>query len=195
MRPSGSKKRKWPWVLGIAIILPVLVVVWLDSTIASSHIIDPRSIVAHTREELVDLYWEHKDELQEIAEIVLASDAFKQRIIDNNDDYGQTRFESGTGVFPDEDWNKIVALYQKIRCYDIVRHCWGGVDGAVSIDFREKKADGQDISTRLFYFKDLHTMEFYKLHRYSYNQFGWRQTLEPIDGGWYAYESVIPRET
>ena len=188
MCTSKSQKRRWLYFLGIAIILFALILLWFDRTIASQWIINPRSITSYTKEELVNLYWENKDELNEVAEIVLANDGLKQRIIDNHDDYGEIRFMSDKGYFPEEEWNKIVALYKKIRCNEIVRLIWGGKDGVVYVDWRSKKTDGHEIYTALYYFKDVNTMEFYKQHYMgTIGQF----VLEQIDGGWYVYENII----
>lgn len=195
MCTARSIKRKWPWFLGIAIILLVLVLIWLDRTIASSGIIDPRSAATYTREELVNLYWENKDDMDEVALAVLASNAIKQRIIDSNEDDWQIHSDFEKGDFPEANWNMIVALFHKIKCYEVVRHCWYGVDGAFSIDFGERKVDGKDTSYSLFYFRDVDTMEFYRDNRYTYSGLGWKEGLEYIDGGWYVHERIIPRGT
>lgn len=185
MRLSQKSKKRWLWVFGTVGVVLALVLIWRLSWTGAPDIIPPRSVATYTKEQLADLYWEHKDEFNKVAEIVLASDAFRQRIIDNNDDDWGIRSEYLKDDFPEEGWGEIVDLFKVIRPYMIMRSLREGRD-VVYFSFASQKTSGLEISTSLYYFKSAGTMEKYK-------DYFWVGVLEHLDGYWYIGEHTMAR--
>ena len=125
--------------------------------------------IVYTRDELIDIYWENKDELTEVAEIVLASDSLWQKIIDIDDSGFCIHDKADKQYFSEEDWEKIDVLFKKIRPYMIIRKR----GGAVFIDFAYGKKEGHEIGTSLRYFNDEETYMSDKTE------------LRYLDGYWY----------
>ena len=179
MQIFRNRKKGCFWLLGIVAILLILV-----SLITGSN--PPFIIIgkptAYTTDELADLYWERKDELGEVAEIVLGSGAFLQRMIDNYDDDRGILTEYVKDDFSKEEWDKIVKLFRAIRPYMIMRSLKAG-DDVIYFVFGQRKVDDHTYDTMLFYFKNPETAEYYK--RYT-----WVGTLEHLDGNWYIGEDI-----
>jgi len=146
-------------------------------------IIPINSITVYTKEELIDLYWEYKDKLNEVAEIVLASDSLLQEIIDNKD---IERDVGSSSHFSKKDWEKIIDLYENIRPLTIERELYG----AVGIYFGRQKVDKDYVSYSLRYFRNDVTLEYYKYQHFRYR---WEKDFEHIDGYWYIRTRIIPR--
>ena len=151
-----------------------------------SRIIPFDSTVAYTKVELIDLYWEHKDELNKVAEIILASDSLLQEIIDNRDVERDVNNSSQKKHFSEDDWEKIVNLYENIRPLTIERELYG----AVGIYFGRQKVDKDYVSYSLRYFRNDVTLEYYKYQHFRYR---WEKDFEHIDGYWYIRTRIIPR--
>ena len=141
-------------------------------------IIPINSITVYTKEELIDLYWEYKDKLNEVAEIVLASDSLLQEIIDNKD---IERDVGSSSHFSKKDWEKIIDLYENIRPLTIERERFG----AVGIYFGQLKVDNDYISNSLRYFRNEETLEYYQKNR-------WEEQFEHLDGYWYISSLIMP---
>ena len=136
-------------------------------------IIPYSSTIAPTKSELIDLYWEYKDELTEVAEIILASDSLRQELIDNNDVEIDVCAKSQKEHFSEEDWEKVVNLYEKIRPYTIERRR----SGAVYIFFAPIKTKGGCISNSL---------------HYKYKPGTWPQGMgPPLDGDWHIHSEFF----
>ena len=148
-------------------------------------IIPFESEVAWTKEELIEVYWEYKEELDEVAEIVLASESLYERMRETNDD-GFISSEAYKKYFSEGDWEKIVDLFEKIRPSELIRSLRLS-DDVVSIDFKGRNVEGDHIWASLYYFKNPETAEAYK--GYSFVGDG----LEHLDGYWYINEKL--RET
>ena len=145
-------------------------------------IIPIKSSIIYTKDELIDQYWEHKDKLNEVAEIVLASDSLLQEIIDNKDLERDVWSSSQKKHFSEDDWEKIVDLYENIRPYTIERERFG----AIGIYFNLLKADNNYVSYSLHYFRDEETLEYYQKNR-------WKKEFEHLDGYWYISSLIMPR--
>ncbi len=184
MRLFQKRKKRWFWFLGTVGILLALVLMWRLSWRGAPSIIPSRHVATYTKDELADLYEAHKDEFNKVAEIVLASDAFRQRIIDSHEGDWEIKTEYVKDDFSEGDWNEIVDLFQKIRPYMIMRSLVLG--DTVYFDFGHQKTSGMEISTSLFYFKSAATMEAYK-------GYIWVGDLEQLDGYWYIGEHVLAR--
>ena len=167
----------------LRIYIILISLIFLVACESSPYIIPRNSTVFYTKNELIDLYWEHDDELDEVAEIVLASKTLRQRIIDQKNDW-DIRFESDKRDFADDDWERIVYLFKEIRPLMIVRSLQGG--DVVYIDFGQRKVNGCWVSNTMFYFKNAETAE-------SYSRYTWVGKLEHIDGYWYVSERIDDR--
>lgn len=179
MQLSTKRKKRLLGFLGISTIF--LVLVYWCATSKSPFIISSGSVATYTKDELADLYWKHKDELDKVAEIVFASDALRQIIIDENDDDCGVYTEYDKRYFTESDWNEIVDLFKKIRPYLIMRSLRQG--DTVYFNFRHQKTSDMEISTSLYYFKSPATMEVYK-------GYSWVGDLEQLDGYWYIGEYI-----
>ena len=154
-----------------------LVLICLGACSNNHSIIPVGSTVAYTKDELIDSYWEYKDELNEVAEIVLSSESWLQFIVDNNHSGGLLSATSQAKYFSEEDWNAIVELFKEIRPIMIERRR----DEVVHIPFERIRAAGDYTGVCLFYIKDIETAEKYK-------NFIWVDNLEHLDGYWYIDE-------
>jgi len=150
-------------------------------TSCGGSIIPNNSIATYTKDELNDLYWENKDELNEVAKIILANEELYRQIIENNDVERDVWGKSQKKLFSNEEWGKIVDLYKKIRPYTIERRR----NGAIYIDFAQRKVGGSNISTSLYYFGSEETANAYRVSRF--------ETLEHLEGYWYINEWIFDR--
>ena len=161
----------------IAIVLLVLEL----SCESSSSIIPYESVIVWTKDELTEAFWEYEDELNEVAEIVLASKSLRQRY-DNNNQYMEIRSDNVKSDFSEEDWEKIVDLFKKIRPMMITRSIGVGED-LVYIDFKHREVDGGYMHIALHYFKNSETAE-----RYRNGTLYGGEEIEHLDGYWYIIE-------
>ena len=160
--------------VGISIISIALIIVAIYCFFAwrsAPWIIPIGSDIVYTKDEMIDMYWENKDELTEVAEIVLASDSLLQKIIDTDDDGWSINHKMEKQYFSEEDWEKVVVLFKKIRPYMIIRKR----SGAVFIDFAYGKKEGHEIGTSLRYFNDK------TAGKYTSD----KTELRHLDGYWY----------
>lgn len=147
---------------------------WLDSPF----IIPDRSIAYHSTTELIDLYWENKEELTQAAEAVLASEAFLQKIKEGYGGDEYIMFKSDIKYFSEDDWEIIVNVFKTFRPYTITRSLSDGYD-VVYISFGERIEDGTLMDHGLFYFKNPEAAK-------DYESYIWVGELEHIDGCWYV---------
>lgn len=179
MRLSRKGIKKWLWLLGILIFIFILI---RPFVFGGAFLIGRFSVASYTKEELGDLYWNNKDEFVNVAEIMLANDKIRQIIIDTHDDDWGVLTKNDKRFFPEEEWDQVEKLFKKIRPYMIMLSLRNN-DSVVYFNFNSRKVDGKKISTSLYYFKNVKTMELYKLYP-------WVGTLEQLDGYWYIGEYV-----
>ncbi|MCL2672269.1 MAG: hypothetical protein FWF10_09595 [Clostridiales bacterium] len=142
-------------------------------------IVPPQNILDYSTDEVTELYWAHKDALSEVAEIVLASDAFRQRIKDSRESEWAIGSDFVKDDFSEEDWSTIVDFFEKFRPSRLSSSLRNN-DNAVYIDFGEVEEDGSFIHTMLFYIKNPTTAQYY-----AETQAYWIGTMEQLDGYWY----------
>ena len=140
-------------------------------------IIPMENEIAWTGEELKEVYWEYKEELDEAAEIVLASDPLRKRMLETNDN-AFIRSLGYKEYFSDEDWEKVVDLFEKVRPYEMVRSLWDG--DVVRINFSRRNVEGGYYWSSLHYIKHPEIVEYYKRKLYV------GEGLEHLDGYWYV---------
>ena len=167
-------------ITAIAIINAIAIVLFVLPLGGPSPIISYKSEIVWTKDELTEAFWEYEDELNEVAEIVLASESFRQRR--DNNQFLEIRSDNVKNDFSEEDWEKIVDLFKKIRPYMITRSVGVGED-VVYIDFKRRKVDGGYMHIALHYFKNPETAEGYK----NGTVYGGKE-IEHLDGYWYIIE-------
>ena len=162
-------------------------------TQSPSSIIPSGSRIEWTKDDLSEAFWEYKDELNEVAEIVLASESLRQSMIGNdasedykdyNTNFGYIASEANKDYFSEEDWGKIVDLFKKIRPLEIVRSLRHG--DVVWIDFIGRKVDDGYLRTSLYYFRKPKTVDVYNSYIFSIGV-----ELEHLDGYWYIKTSPL----
>ena len=185
MNPLRNRKKFiWRGFRAVTIFIAIVCLTSCTSSpSSSSDIIPSDSLIAWTKEELIDLYGENKEELNEVAEIALACDTLKQRIVENHEDW-EIRYSSQSDWFSEDDWAKIVDLFEKIRPYMLMRSLREG-DDAIWFHFSYRKVEDGYIYISLYYFKNPETAEAYK----AYIDVG--EGLEHLDGYWYYTESFM----
>ena len=148
----------------------------------SPTIIPIDTLLVYTKEELANACWEYKEELNEVAKIVLENEAFERQIRNSREGDGSLIVEGSKVDYTDEEWEAIVDLFNKIRPYMLMRDIRNG-DNVFYITFFRTKIDDGYISTTLYYFQDADAVE-----RYQKNI--WVGALDHIDGGWYVGEDI-----
>ena len=180
---QNNKVWKLCKVISIVLVLSILVACG-----GIQFIIPLRSQEAHTKDELIELYWEYRGELHEVAEIVLTSEAFLQRIIDGPRNFAEIGSVSVKDDFSEEEWERIVDLFEKIRPFRITRTRYAGGDNVIYISFPSRRVDGYFVSAYLFYFECSERAREYKRH----NRF-WTGDLAYLDENWYVSEHIRER--
>jgi hypothetical protein len=162
----------------------LIVLACLSACNSPSPIVPNGCLVEWTKGEVIELYWEYKDEMNEVAEIVLACDTIRKRIIENYE-FGEISNNSQKSWFSEDDWYQITDLFEKIRPYMIVRSLREGDDDfdVVWIDFSPRYLKDGYVSSSLYYFKNPETAEEYKAYMVE------GETLEHLDGYWYIHEN------
>jgi len=162
-----------------AILIVVICLAACGRSYEPSRIIPRDSKIAWTKYEVMDLYWMYSDELDEVAEIVLTSDAFRQNATAGYD-YKSIINSDEEQFFSKEEWEKIIDLFEKIRTSQIVRS-WQEGEDIVRLNFNPLYRDRNWFITTLYYFKTPEIAEKYK----SANSL---DGLEHLNGYWYIYE-------
>lgn len=166
-------------IVFLCIILVVLAVYQLICWwINAPYIIPSNSLVSHTKYELIDLYYENKDELNKTAESILKSNSFLEKIKSGDDEDEYIMFKSDSQYFSESDWETIVDVFETLRPYSIDRSLRDGYD-VVYLVFAERTEDGVRRSNNLYYIKDLEAVKCYENNI-------WVGKLEHIDGYWYV---------
>ena len=136
----------------------------------------------YSEEDLKNLYFDHKDEFQEVVEIVLGSDSLLQHLKDTNDnDWGICTTDDAR-FFTKEDWEKIVAFSQDVKFTMIMRSLEDGED-TVYFVFRRKRENGKQIGVHLYKVANEKNLD-----SYSYEN----DTFEEIDENWWICFRVYP---
>jgi len=169
--------------VAIILIFISLIVICFLLSLEKGRIIPSHRIVKYSKDELTDLYWKYQNELNEVAEIIIASNSFRQSIRDSNDIDRGISTEATKQYFSEDEWNKIVDLFQKICPLMIMLSLRNG-DRVVYINFGLVKEKNYYISTSLYYFKNPYTAERYKEYIFI-------DSLEHLDGYWYIGENII----
>ena len=94
------------------------------------------------------------------------------------------RFLALVTSLSEDDWEKIVDLFEKIRPSMICRYLGKGED-VVFINFLPRKVDDGNMRVSLRYFKNPETLDFFK-EGDVYDG----KDLEHIDGNWYIIERL-----
>ena len=181
MNPLRNRKKFiWRGFRAVTIFIAIVCLTSCTSLPSTSTTIIPSdSTIAWTKEELKDLYWENKEELNEVAEIALACDMLKQQIVENHEDW-EICYSSQSDWFSEDDWAKIVDLFEKIRPYMLMRSL-RSEDDVIWFVFSYRKVEDGYIHISLYYFKNPQTAIAYKL----------AGSLEHLDGYWYVNEEFI----
>jgi len=179
MKPYKKNKKSLNWLKIIAIINAVVCLTACGSSYEPSRIIPKDSKIAWTKYEVIDLYWMYSEELDEVAEILLGNDAFRQSVIEgyNYVYIGSTRERE---FFSDEDWESIVGLFEKTRM-DMIYRSWQEGDDIVHLNFNPLYRDRNWFITTLYYFKNPEIAEKYKKAKSL-------DGLEHLNGYWYINE-------
>jgi len=188
MEKIGNKKGWMRKFFKITVIF--LVLIGLVSCGGSpTPIIPRRSVIAPEKNELVDLYWTYKDELNEVAQIVLTSEALRQRIIDGSRNFRQISSDFVREDFSEEEWEKIVDLFEKIRPSVITRTYYGEGNNVIHVSFSTRRVGEYVFSVFLFYFEQPGRVAGYR----RFEEF-WTGPIEHLDGNWYISERVRERD-
>ena len=166
-----------------------LTLIGLTACGGSRAIIPLRSLITPTKDEVVELYWEHKDKLNKVAEIVLANEALRQRMIDTPRSFAQIGSDSWKDSFPEEEWELIVDLFETIRPFRITVHAlWSGEeDYVVYIAFRGRIEEEYVSTVTLAYFDPPGARNRFCDIRVR------GVILTQLEGGWHVFEDVHER--
>jgi len=180
MKPIQDSKRNFPVVFVItAAIIAAVCFTACKSSDKPTRIIPIYSEISCTKTEAVDLYCKYSEELDEVAEILLASDTFRQSAIVGCE-YVYIGNTDKKEYFSKGDWNKIADLFENVRMNKIVRS-WQGGENIIIISFWPKYVNGDWFTASLYYYENPEIVETYR-SLFSLDE------LEYLNGYWYINE-------
>ena len=177
---KGFKKFLWLFpILVILAISPEVIWSWVFGD-GDFTIIPISSMRTYTKEELADLYWSNREELTNVAKIVLANEGVRQVIINNFDDDSSIDDKDDKRFFSEAEWEQVEKVFQAMNLYRITLsrriNQW-----IVHLDFGVEKVKGMLVTTTLFYFENGAPMAQYEWYL-SVDE------LEHLEGNWYIGE-------
>lgn len=108
-------------------------------------IIEDEQLQSYSVEELIEVYHQHCDEFQRVADIVLENDAIKQIMLNSQEEVVSIYTETKRDCFTEEDWSEIEELFQLTGMNRIERSIKSGKD-VIKFLYRNS-----NFTTKLFY--------------------------------------------
>ncbi len=177
------KKRKIAIIsflaLGIVVLAAYIVI---GCSTSPKYIIPVGSAKYHTKEELVDLYWQNTTVLNSVKDSVLSNEGFLQVLIDQKDGDAGIHTEVNKDLFSEEEWENIVSVFENLHPYMIMMER-KGMPLKFYINFAKLKLETGSKRTSLYWFPNTDEIAYHKKHSLAdsveYTQ---------VDGNWYIVE-------
>jgi len=184
-----STMKTWKKVIiGLAILGVVAIAVYIaiDSSPSSNFLLPAESIEYHTKEELIDLYWQNSVVLNFVKNSVLSNEAFLQVLIDQKDGDAGILTDVHKELFTEEEWENILSVFENLHPYMIMMERKGR-PLKFYISFDDLKVDSCTKSTSLYWFPDVKEIKYHK-------EVSSADSIEytHLDGNWYIVEEIYP---
>ena len=150
-------------------------------------IIPGSSVTYHTKEELIDLYWQNKVVLNSVKNSVLSNKGMMQELIDFKEGDIGILTEHEKEFFTEEEWANIVSVFKNLHPYMLMMERQGR-PVKFYINFLKLELETGYKRTSLYWFTDKKEIEYDKEHTLAdsveYTQ---------IDGNWFIVEKMYDR--
>ncbi len=181
--------KKWKVAIVSALVLGIAVIatfVAIDLSFGSKFILSSKDVEYHTKEELVELYWQNQDLLNSVKDSILSNKAFLQVLINQKDGDAGILTDSHKDLFSEREWSDIISVFEKLHPYMLMMERKGR-PLKFYINFAHQKLDSSSKATTLYWFPSETELEYHREHtladRVEYTQ---------IDGNWYIVEETFP---
>jgi len=175
-------------IIGLAILCVVAIAVYIaiDSSPSSNFLLPAEAIEYHTKEELIDLYWQNTVVLNSVKDSVLSNEGFLQELNDQKDGDAGILTDAHKDLFAAEDWRNIVSVFENLHPYMLMMERKGR-PLKFYICFDDLKIDSNTKTTSLYWFPDVKEIKYHKegssADRIEYTH---------LDGNWYIVEEIYP---
>ena len=176
-------------ILGLAIlgIVAMATYIAIDLSAGSKFILPAGAIEYHTKEELTELYWLHKDLINSVKDSVLSNKGMMQELIEYREGDTGILTEHEKEFFSEAEWADIVTVFEELHPYMLMMERKGRplifyiVGGAL-------KENGVTKRTYLYWFPN----EEERIYHEETDIFP-DGVFTQIDGGWYIVEETESR--
>lgn len=149
-------------------------------------IIPGSSVTYHTKEELIDLYWQNSVVLNSAKNSVLSNKLWTQAMNQEKDGDIGIFVKGDKEYFSDEEWENIVSVFENLHPYMLMMERKGR-PMKFYINFKDLKTDSGRKSTSLYWFTDKKEIEYDKEHSLADNM-----EYTQLDGNWFIVEAIYP---
>ncbi|NLI53318.1 MAG: hypothetical protein GX417_03240 [Clostridiales bacterium] len=171
--------------LGLLILGVVALAIYIAIDLSSGpkFILPAKAVEYHTKEELTELYWHHKDLLNSVKDSVLSNKGMMQELIEFKEGDTGILTEHEKDFFTEEEWTDIVIVFEELHPYMLMMERKGH-PLTFYIVFGSLKQDSVTKKTYLFWFPNEEEKEYHeKPGVYPYGVF------TQLDEGWYIVEA------
>lgn len=181
------KKRKII-ILSIIAIVVFALAIWIaiDFSTGSDFIIPAGSSEYHTKEELTDLYFQHKTVLESVKDSVLSNKGMMQELIEFREGHTGILTDHEKDFFSDEEWQNIVSVFENLHPYMLMLDRKGR-PLKFYIDFPNLKLETGSKAVTLYWFPNEEEIEYRKEHSFADSI-----EVSQLDGNWYIVEEIYP---
>ena len=158
----------------------------IDLSSGSKFILPAKAVEYHTKDELIDLYWQNKDLLNSVKNSILSNKAFLQVLVDQKDGDAGILTDSDKDLFTDEEWTDIVSVFEKLHPYMIMMERKGR-PVKLYINFNDLKIESGSKTTELYWFPSEDELAYH-------TKYSLADSIEytQIEEGWYVVEETYP---
>ena len=171
-------------ILGVVALTACIVV---EFSTGPKYIIPAGSAEYHTKEELLDLYWQNEVVLNSVKNSVLSNKGMMQELIDFKEGDTGILTEHEKEFFTEEEWENIVSVFENLHPYMLMMERQGR-PVKFYINFSKLELETGYKRTSLYWFTDKKEIEYDKEHSLAdsveYTQ---------IDGNWFIVEKMYDR--
>ena len=176
-------------VLGLIVIGigSIVACVAIDLSSDPDPIIPADEVEYHTKEELIDLYWQNKTVLNSVKDIVLSNDGMIQELNDFNEGDNGILTDHSKSFFSQEEWHNIVSVFENLRVNMLMLERKGR-PLIFYITFTSQKQNNITKSTYLYWFPNDDERAYHEEDGVFPDG-----VFTQIDDGWYIVEAEETR--
>ena len=176
--------KKWKVLIILALMIGVLSLASyiLYLILNPSTIIRGNTVEYHTKEELIDLYWQNSVVLNSVKDAVLSNEPLMQAMNQEKDGDIGIFVKGDKQYFSNEEWGNIISVFENLHPYMIMMERKGR-PLKFYINFGDLKLETGSKETSLYWFPNEDEIAYHKEHSLAdsveYTQ---------VDGNWYIVE-------